>query len=356
MTEEINIRSIPSGSTMARTIACPAWLSRSREVPFRVPDKQWATDGTKIHAIGLSDDEDEDAEETTDEIEMAVEVCRHKEEMLLSSIGFEDYETITEERLWMVDRTGKRLASGQPDHVHIEEDRFAIFDWKTGRKDVPAPAKNPQLISYAIMVAEKHGLTDGFLGIIPAWRQTPPVAEISNAELAQWREHILSAIAEATGPNPRAEAGSWCDYCPVRPFCDEAIAIVKRFQLGTIMQTTPAELIETFTLAKHAQATIKDFLEAVKARLTEEPGAIPGLTIGKGAEMKTIPGSEQAVSRLLELYSPDIVYRAAKWTPAALAKSITGGKGAKKAQEALEEELSDLIVTKQKSGSLELTE
>lgn len=353
MTPELDIRSLPSGSTMARTIACPAWLSRSREVPFRVPDKQWAADGTKIHAI-LAEDEDAEDEDASDEIEMAVEICRNKEEMLLASIGFEDYETITEERLWLVDKDGRKLASGQPDHVHIEKDRFAIFDWKTGRKDVPVPAKNPQLISYAIMVAEKHGLTEGFLGIIPAWRQTPPVAEINNAELALWRQHIIKAIMEAMFPGARSEAGSWCDYCPVRPFCDDAIEIVKRFQLGTIMQTTPAELLETFTLAKHAQATIKDFLDAVKARLTEAPGAIPGLLIGKGAEMKTIPGSSESVSRLLELYSPDIVYRAAKWTPAALAKSITGGKGVKKAQEALEEELADLIVTKQKSGSLEL--
>lgn len=355
MSVELDIRSLPSGSTMARTMACPAWLGRSRDVPFTVPEKKWTSDGTKIHAM-LADDEDEADEDEADEIEMAVGICKKKEEMLLVSIGFEDFETVTEERLWLCDAKGRKIASGQPDHVHIAGDRFAIFDWKTGRKDVPAPAKNAQLVSYAVMVAEKHGLQEGFLGIIPAWRQTPPIAEIGNAELAQWRDAIIDSIAETLKPDARASAGSHCDYCACRPFCPEALAIVKKFQLGTIMQTTPEELIETFKLAKHAQVTIKDFLEAVKARLTEAPDAIPGLTIGKGAEMKTIPGSLQSVERLLELYSPEIVYAAGKWTPTSLAKVITQGKGQKAAQKSIEEELQDIIVSKPKSGSLELAE
>lgn len=358
MSDPVDIRALPSGSTMARTIACPAWLARSREVPFTVPEKQWTSDGTKIHAI-LSDEEEEDREDESDEIEMAVGICKNKEDMLLVSIGFEDYETVTEERLWLCDERGRKLASGQPDHVHISGDKFSIFDWKTGRKDVPSPAKNAQLISYAVMVAEKHGLQEGFLGIIPAWRQTPPLAEITNVELAQWRTAILSAIAETLEPNPRAKAGPWCDYCPCRPFCPEALAIVRlisEINVHTFMlRSQPAEILETFKLAKHAQSTIKDLLDALKERLSAHADAVPGLTVGKGGEMKTIPGSMQSVERMLELYSPDIVYRAAKWTPAALAKSITGGKGAKKAQEAIEEELQDVIVVKQKSGSLELT-
>lgn len=336
---------------------CPAWLSRSSEVPFTVPEKKWTSDGTKIHAMLAEDDDSEEDEDSQDEIEMAVGICKKKEEMLLVSIGFEDYETVTEERLWMCDAKGRKLASGQPDHVHISGDRFAIFDWKTGRKDVPQPARNAQLITYAVMVAEKHGLRGGFLGIIPAWRQTPPIAEIGNAELAQWREAILAAITETLEPNPRAKAGPWCDYCPVRPFCPEALAIVRQVAAidpQIIMQSSPAEIIETFKLVKHAQSTVKDILDALKARLTEAPESIPGLKIGKGGETKTIPGSVVAVDRMLSLYSPEIVYRAAKWTPAALAKSITGGKGAKKAQEALEDELCDIIVSKTRSGSLEL--
>lgn len=358
MSDELDIRSLPSGSTMQRTMACPAWLGRSREVPFRVPEKQWTSDGTKIHAM-LAEDEELEDEDSQDEIEMAVGICKRKEEMLLVSIGFEDFETVTEERLWLCDVKGNRIASGQPDHVHISGDRFAVFDWKTGRKDVPQPARNAQLVTYAVMVAEKHGLKDGFLGIIPAWRQTPPVAEITNTELAEWRDAIIEAIAETLKQDARAKVGDWCSYCQCRPFCPEALSIVvavSELNIDSLMQSSPAEILATFKLVKHAQGTVKDVLDALKARLMASPDAIPGLTIGKTAETKTIPGSEQAVNRMLELYSPEIIYGAAKWTPAALAKAITGGKGAKKAQESLEEELADLIVTKTKSGSLELTE
>lgn len=351
-TETDERQGLPSASSMARTLACPAWVSRS--VGLETPEKQWTRDGTKMHAVLAGEEDDEDL---SDELDLAVGICRNKAEMLLASIGFEEYETITETRLWITDDSGNRIGSAKPDKVFIEKDHFAIFDFKTGRKDVPAPSMNPQLVTCAIAVAQTYGITKGFLGIVPAWRQTPPVAEIGGEQIEQWRQAIIAATRETAGPTPRAQAGPHCDYCPARADCPEAWEIVRRVDAiladFDIMNDSPETTVANYDLAKHAEGTINVFLESVKARLKAEPGCFPGLEIGKGGETKTIPGGLANYERLTSLYSPAVVLAACKWTPAALAKVISPGKGTKAAQKALEEELSDMIVRKEKAGSIE---
>lgn len=345
---------LPSCSSMARTMACPAWIGRAASANLApVPEKKWTADGTIAHDV-LAGELDEEEIEDDDDLASAVRTCQIHEEKMLIAAGFEDYVTHAEKRIFLLDDNGKRVASGQSDRVHIEGKRFAIIDYKTGRKDVPQPAMNPQLISYAILAAQEYGVTEGYLGISYAWRQTPPMAFIDAPTLASWRESILIALESANQPNPTAKAGPHCDYCPVRWECPEAWDIIRKAK-ETLTNTdmTVDQIAEHYDLAKHAEATIKVFLEQVKARLIAEPGTVPGLTLGKPSETKSIPGSESVWNRLTSLYAPGLVLAACKWTPAALAKSLTGGKGAKAAQKVLEEELADIIVTKPRAAAIE---
>lgn len=343
---------------MARTMNCPAWMGRASAVELQeLPQKAWTTDGQRAHAV-LSGDEDEESIEDSDDLALAVEICRNREQMALISAGFEEPHCHIEQRIFLYDDAGNKVASGQPDRVWIEGDRFFISDYKTGRKDAPAPALNPQLIMYAVLVAQEHGVTQGVLAIIPSWRPMPVVAEIGAEQIAQWRKAILVAIVEAGSPSPHATAGPWCDYCPFRPACPEAWAIVdqasKLNPKDPDMFENPSLLIERFRLAQHAKGTIKAYEEQIKARLAALPESIPGMHIGKGAELKTIPGSTPVYARLTSLYAPSVVLAAVKWTPAALAKSICPGKGQKAVQKTLEEELSDIIIKSNKSGSIEV--
>jgi hypothetical protein len=118
---------------------------------------------------------------------------------------------------------------------------------------------------------------------------------------------------------------------------------------------TADQIAEHFDLAKHADGTIKAFLEQVKARLDADPESVPGLRIGKGSDTKTIPGSQSNWERLTSLYDRALVLAAVKWTPVSLAKSLSPGKGQKAAQKALEEELADVIQLKPRAGALERT-
>lgn len=345
---------MPSGSAMARTFQCPAWWQRSLAATLRPPDESaYAIAGQRAHE--LLAEEDEEDEEDSDEILMAVGICKEKTGMLLAQTGFDEYETHTEERIFLLDDDGNKVSSGRLDRFYIEGNKFANLDWKTGRKDVLVPAKNPQLIFGAVLIAQHYGTSEGFLGIVPAWRPTPPMAEIGLEDIITWRKAILEVLSETKGESPRAKAGPACDFCPVRPTCPEAWAIVEQAsKLELTMHDTPDQIRDNFKIAKHAAATIKVFLEAVKLKLGTEPDAIPGLTIGKASETKFIPGSVENFDKLAENYSKGTILASVKFTPAAIAKALTGGKGAKAAQKAIEDEFEAIIEKKARVGSLEL--
>lgn len=345
---------LPSGSSMQRTMSCPAWIGRvagSRLVSL--PEKKWTSDGTLAHDV-LSGEVDEEEVEDDDDLASAIRTCKIHEEKMLIAIGFEEYETHVEKRSFLLDDDGNQVASGQPDRVHIARKQFAIIDYKTGRKDVPAPSLNPQLIFYALLAAQDYGVTEGYLGISYAWSQTPPMAFINSEQLASWRLSILGALDAAKEEKPHAEAGEHCLYCPHRWECPEAWELVAEANETLKDHNMNADQFAVhYDLAKHAEGTIKAFFEQVKARLVAEPGSLPGLNLGKASEMKTIPGSESAWDLLTRLYSPQVVLAATKWSPAGLAKAITGGKGAKAAQKTLEEELADIIRITPKSAAIE---
>jgi hypothetical protein len=342
---------LPSASSIHRLLQCPASSQRSLRAQVIDIEKDYRKAGTDMHAV-LAGEMDED-ELDSDDVITATKICRYRESDLLIQLGFEDPVCHTEERLWLV-HNGKQIASAKPDKIYIESGRFLIPEFKAGRKDVPKPSMNPQLVLAAILAKDHYGVSEGILAVIPAWRQMPPAAEINDEQIELWRAAIIDAITESESPDAPAVAGSHCDFCKARPFCPEAWAIVREAKtLIFNMDDTPEKILANYRNAKHAEGTIKAFLEQVKARLVAQPDAIPGLQIGKPQEIASIPLNLAAWERLTELYKIESVLAAAKLTPAALAKQVSGGKGKAKAQEQLEEELAELITTKPRGGSLE---
>ncbi len=337
---------------MARTMACPAWIGRAAVADLvPLPEKKWTADGTVAHDV-LAGETDEEEIEDDDDLLTATRTCKIHEEKMLIAAGFEEYETHIEKRHFLLDDAGNQVASGQPDRVHIAGNKFAIIDYKTGRKDVPSPSLNPQLIFYALLAAQEYGVTEGYLGISYAWRQTPPMAFINSEQLSAWRNSILAALDAAKEETPHAEAGEHCAYCPFRWQCPEAWELVA--QANETLKNpnmNPDQFAVHYDLAKHADGTIKAFLEQTKARLAVE--SLPGLQLGKAGETKTIPITPHSFSVLTGMYDQSTVLLAMKTSPAALAKALTGGKGAKAAQKLLEEELVEIIKVSPRAPAIE---
>lgn len=348
-------KGLPSASEMSRVVNCPASRSRAIALNFApVPDRDTSRQqGTDLHSAMAGELDDEDVEQ--DDLQTAIDICRHREENLLVQLGFKEPEIHIEERLWLTHK-GAQIASGKPDKVFLENGRFLIVEYKLARKDQPRPSKNVQLIFQAILTAEHYGVTEGILAVIPAWRPMPPVAEITKAELEDWKQTILEAIGESEGPNPSAQAGPWCDHCDARFLCPEAISIVRQaseLNPDSVMTDSPEQMVSNYEVVQHAKGTIKVWEEQTRARLQQDPASIPGLRITEGAKEKKFSKTVAFFTRLFSVYPLEAIAPALGVTPTSLAKVISPGKGQKAAKTTLEEEFSEHLIETQKSGSIE---
>lgn len=293
----------PSASGIGRVLACPGSRNMSRGLV--TPSKPWTESGTLGHAV-LSGDLDEDEVET--DILVATQRAEETLGKMIDQLGFDGVDPIVERRLWFHDDHGNPVASGKPDRIYIKDGHFFIPDFKLGHKDQIEPALNPQLVMYGLLVQEEFDIHDGYVAIIPAWRKTPAPAWISAETLRLWRESILLAIEAAEKPTAPRIAGDHCDYCPARPICREAWALVEKaatFSPGT--ELSAEEQLNRYDVAKHAEATIKTYLEHLKTKLTAEPFAVPGLQLKAGKRLIDLNGSAALYERLKGRFTLDDV-------------------------------------------------
>lgn len=101
-----------------------------------------------------------------------------------------------------------------------------IDDLKTGfrRPDVPTP----QTMFYLLCKCRLEGQDVGRISITwwPRWMETPTREglwrQIGPLALDGFEDDLQKAWRRAVGPNPEAQPGPWCKYCPSAPDCDRA--------------------------------------------------------------------------------------------------------------------------------------
>lgn len=354
---------LPSMSSIARTLRCPGWWNLSRQVEeIQLPEKSYTKDGTLGHDV-LAGEADEEELDGHEDVAFAVDRCRVELDRIKDSLGFMEPDIeLTEERIFMHDEQGEPVASGKMDKVLIRGGIALIPDYKLGRKEVLPPAANPQLIAYAVLLREEYGIEEAYLAIIPAWKRTPPPAHIDAAGMDSWRQTILDGLRAAQHPNAPRQAGAHCDYCPARAICPQAHAIVA--QVSTYSEfdaLTPEQELQRYDLCKHAESTIKVYLEYQKARLEADPEAIPGLRLKPGSEQATIKDVLGLYTALAYEVGHDKILSCMKMSLTGLASVCVGGKPnvkmlSKEGKEKKAELLSrfpDQISVTRKKGSIE---
>lgn len=354
---------LPSMSSIARTLRCPGWWNLSRQVEeIQLPEKSYTKDGTLGHDV-LAGEADEEELDGHEDVAFAVERCRTELDRITDSLGFTQPDLVlTEERIFMHDEDGEPVASGKMDKVLIKGNIALIPDYKLGRKEVLQPAYNPQLIAYSVLVREEYGIEGSYLAIIPAWRRTPPPAHIDATGMDSWRRTILDGLRESRRPSAPRNAGPHCDYCPARAICPQAHAVVAQVSTYSEFDTLTAEQeLQRYDLCKHAESTIKVYLEYQKARLEADPDAIPGLRLKPGSEQVTVKDAAGVYSILTPSLGHDKVMSCAKLSLTGLASVSTGGKSntkklskegeLKKAE--LKSQLANHISVTTKKGSIE---
>lgn len=354
---------LPSMSSAERTLNCFGWIGFADKLQITTPEREWTRSGTLGHAV-LSGEESEDALEGEEDTADAVANCDRKRDEVIAALGFEDAEqTFIERRFWMHDlETADCLASGKPDLVLIKGGRFLIPDYKLGHAQVTPPATNAQLVGYAIAVQEELGINEGYLAVIPAWRRTPAPALINADGLAAWRTALETAFRKAKEPDAPRVAGKWCDYCPCRPVCPQALAVVvEAARFSPVDEVESWEEVERFEKLTQAKKTIDEYLEYLRGRLVADPDSVPGLYLGKGRRSEAVASTPEAWNALTGMFDPAALATVAKWSLNGLAKIKAGqdvkakalNKAGKVAKAELKQALGPLVEEKFGNGSVQ---
>ncbi len=224
-TKQLNIR--PSG--IARTIACPASVSLSAQVPYQEGGEA-AKIGTAIHALAehcYQRDLDPMwfVGKVYEGIFMTQENCDFAQQHLKAIWDIEEElgeGTAQVEKFLPYQETSSYKCGGTADVIGIskEKRKLIIADLKTGRGYVDADSEQLKLYSLAAM--ESGGLYQD-IDTIELWIIQPHHGEVrkhtmTTQELVDWEHYILTpAIENALNPAfPPVPSDSACQYCAAK--------------------------------------------------------------------------------------------------------------------------------------------
>jgi hypothetical protein len=209
---------------------------------------------------------------------------------------FGRFQVLRELRLWY--RVGlQKLFSGQADLIIIdlEKARALIVDYKSGIKDVPAPARNEQL--RALVVLLKHNVPE--LEAIACEVLQPWVtwetrfAEYAVDDLTAADREVVQIYSRNLYDYKRA-AGLHCAQCEARARCATAVRFAASVTLNA--EEIEAGRLELPTGAKGDQAldkieTVEKIFKAIreryKAELIKDSNFLPGRKIAEGVRSLT---------------------------------------------------------------------
>lgn len=261
-------------------------------------------------------------------------------------------EFIREKRFWL-DCEGGYRHSGKPDLVVLDRDNsFAVvLDYKTGRKEVPTSATNPQLRDLAVLVAYTFGLTKVAVSPVQPWAPKQPACIYELDDLIRAREDLERRVRASNDPEAKRIAGPvQCQYCRARGTCPEFAAASLPVQL----ETTPTPTKETVqtAIATMPAARLGIFLafvrlaeEVAESRVREllaEGQGVDGWKLSPGRTRETITDPQEAFNRFVALGGKADDFLAtvtvAKGKLRDAVKAVTGDKG-----KVLESKFADLL-------------
>jgi len=170
------------------------------------------------------------------------------------------------------------LLSGHIDLESVSGESVAVFDWKTGFKEVPTASQNIQLKGYVVLEAEYHevnsvkaylfstGNDDSLTGV-----------EYGVKELEEARQYLKNLCLSALADNaPRCPSQDACQYCQAQcttrcpETLEEMCALPARVSQYELLPPK-ADCRDIFNAIKMVDAFKQKFISALKAAVTANP-------------------------------------------------------------------------------------
>ena len=258
------------GSTAARTIGCPAWVSLSEAMPKQL-SSSYADVGTMLHdcmEVMLLDTyqrpEDfvghtyKDHKVTNEMVDNKLKPALDAFHQLCKEYELTEYEAETTMEF-------SSEIGGTADFIAASEDVVCIGDWKFGDGISVSPEHSSQGLFYAMLAkAEIPDMFEGRHTLIIAIIQpsnrgedTLKVWETGMGELEFFELMFLEAVAEArqlTPPPP--DPGDHCKWCPAAPTCPAKTGLI--IQAQRLDPTQLKTVSEALDVAKELTTWIKE--------------------------------------------------------------------------------------------------
>jgi hypothetical protein len=257
------------GSTAARTIGCPAWVSLSEAMPKQL-SSSYADVGTMLHDcmekmlldtyqrpedfLGFKhEDQTVSQEMVDDKLQPALDAFHQ----LCKEYDITEYEAET--TMQASDEIG-----GTADFIASGDDVVCIGDWKFGDGIQVSPVESAQGLLYA-MLAKKEipdmfkGRTRLLIAIIqPSIRgeETLRTWETTMDALDDFELKFLRAVNKAKNQDSEPKPGDHCKWCPAAPTCPAKTGLI--LQAKRLNPTQLATVSEALDVAKELSDWIKD--------------------------------------------------------------------------------------------------
>lgn len=355
---------LPSASAVQRYMDCPGSFLLSKGVTeVQTPEMAaYAAAGDRVHM--WLEDPDFITLDDPKELEVAEE-CAEQRKNIVDKIFGENANfaaRITEDRLWL--KVGKsKIFSGKPDGIFIYGDTALIIDFKTGYGDTPESPKNMQLRALAVLLIAHpvHGpkIKTVYVAIIqPLVNREAMLTRYETEDLGFAHAELRMLLDDINKPDAPRKAGDCCKFCPAKFKCVENRAMMEKLGSEDVNAADMQKLADLLNTAHACEAVIKAIRARAKGILKENPAAIPGWTIGKGASMRSISDPfalfkvlSDAALLTRDQFLSDCVSVGVGDLESAIAKH--NNLKPKEAKEKVNAFCSDFIELKTKEGSLE---
>jgi len=309
-TKQLNIR--PSG--IARTIACPASVRLSAQVPY-VEGGEAAKIGTAIHALAehcYQRDLDPMwfVGKVYEGILMTQENCDFAQQHLKAIWDIEEElgeGTVSVEKFLPYQESPAYKIGGTADVIGIskEKRKLIIADLKTGRGYVDA--ESDQLKLYSLAAMESGGLYQD-IDTIELWIIQPHHGEVrkhtmTTQELVDWEHYILTpAIENVLNPAfPPVPSDSACQYCNAKTICPAQANMVE-----VVHSAPPVEVLteEQISVLLTKFDMVEDYIKAVRdhaLKRMEKGAVIAGWQLAPKRALRSWTSEEEAMKHLMLL-------------------------------------------------------
>lgn len=346
----------PSASGIGRLELCPG--SWNMEKKFPAVTSAEATEGTIRH--DLIADEEIKVDSLDPERRFVVSRARELTERARKDAGLIDNTTIEkEERYWLLNEAGARVLSGKFDYAEYDKKTGLIVDYKTlGGYQVNA-YENLQLRAYAVLLADKHNLDCVYICLIqPLGIEAYSMDMLNKQDLRKARASLLDILKNALHPSaPRRPHPNACKYCRALAHCPEVRNVMDQI-VGIDIEKLeePFEIERLIGIAQIAGKWSDRLMSWAKQKLSEDESYLPNYKLRRTGSVKSIKDMAKAIRIVMEKLGvkDDDLKKYLRITLSDITKLYEDKTGDKKgSRKAVEEMLSEVIVAKEKSPSLQ---